>query len=126
MKLVRRILLLALLAALAILTFQNQRSFGTPLEFSFLRWSLSLVLGFWILAAFAAGVALFALADTWRGMLLRLELRRKEQETDRLKQEIDGLKRELGELEAATTIQDAVEVRDERPAPESPEKLPGA
>src|SRR5690606_18266037 len=80
MKLVRRILMLALLLALATLAFQNQQAFGTPLEFSFLRWSLSLVLGFWLLFAFAAGVALFALADTWRGVLLRLELRRKDQE----------------------------------------------
>jgi uncharacterized integral membrane protein len=87
MKLIRRILLLALIIALAVLTFQNQTAFGTPVEFSFLHWSFSLVLGFWILFAFAAGVALFALVDAWRGMFLRLEIRRKDQEIDRLNRE---------------------------------------
>jgi uncharacterized integral membrane protein len=87
MKLIRRILLLTLLIALAILTFQNQRAFGMPVEFAFLHWSFSLVLGFWILFAFAAGVALFALVDAWRSMMLRLEIRRKDQEITRLKQE---------------------------------------
>jgi uncharacterized integral membrane protein len=92
MNLIRRILLLLLLLALAVLTFQNQNAFGMPVEFSFLHWSFSLILGFWILFAFAAGVALFALVDTWRGLLLRLEIRRKDQEIARLKQEASGWK----------------------------------
>lgn len=85
MKLVRRILLIAVLAALAVLVFQNQEAFGMPVEFAFLRWSFSLVLGFWILFAFASGVVLFALADAWRGMLLRLEIRRKDREIAELR-----------------------------------------
>ena len=80
MKLIRRILLIVFLVALAVLIFQNQQAFGTPVEFSFLKWSFSLVLGFWILFSFIAGVALFALFDAWRGLLLRLEIRRKDRE----------------------------------------------
>ncbi len=84
MKLVRRILFIALVMVMAIVLFQNQQSLGMPMELSFLRWSFSLVLGFWILLAFLAGVALFALVDAWRGMMLRLEIRRKDQEIARL------------------------------------------
>jgi uncharacterized integral membrane protein len=85
MNLFRRILFLALLLTLAVVIFQNQQNLGMPLEFSFLQWTFAMVLGFWILLAFAAGVALFALIDAWRGMLLRLEIRRKDQEINRLK-----------------------------------------
>lgn len=86
MKLVRRVLFILLLLVMATAIFQNQQSLGMPLSFSFLHWSFSLVLGFWILFAFAAGVALFALVDAWRGMMLRLELRRRDAEIARLKQ----------------------------------------
>jgi uncharacterized integral membrane protein len=94
MKLARRILLIFFLVALAVLVAQNQRAFGMPIEFSFLRWGFSLVLGFWILLAFAAGVVLFALADAWRGLLLRLEIRRQQNEITRLK--ADLLERAVG------------------------------
>lgn len=85
MKLFRRFLLILLLAVMAIVVFQNQHALGMTLEFAFLHWRFSLVLGFWILLAFVAGVALFALADAWRGMLLRLEIRRKDAEIARLR-----------------------------------------
>jgi len=84
MKLIRRILFIALVLVMAIVLFQNQQSLGTSMEFSFLQWSFSLVLGFWILLAFLTGVVLFALVDTWRGMMLRMEIRRKDQEIARL------------------------------------------
>lgn len=84
MKLIRRILFLLLLLALATAAFQNQQNLGIPLEFAFLQWRFSLVLGFWILFAFAAGAAMFALVDAWKSMFLRLELRRKDQEIARL------------------------------------------
>lgn len=85
MHILRRTLFLLLVLVLAVAIFQNQHSLGMSLMFSFLHWSFSLVLGFWILIAFAAGVALFALVDAWRGMLLRLEIRRKDHEIARLK-----------------------------------------
>jgi uncharacterized integral membrane protein len=66
--------------------FQNQHNLGVPLEFAFLHWRFSLVLGFWILFAFLAGAALFALTDAWKSMFLRLEIRRKDQEIARLKE----------------------------------------
>jgi uncharacterized integral membrane protein len=86
MKLIRRVLFILLLLVLATIVFQNQQSLGMPLRFSFLHWNISLVLGFWILFAFAAGVVLFALVDAWRGMMLRLELRRRDAEIARLKE----------------------------------------
>jgi uncharacterized integral membrane protein len=88
MHLIRRILLIVLLIALAVLVFQNQEAFGQSVEFSFLSWSFSLVLGFWILFAFIAGVALFALVDAWRGMLLRLEIGRKNREIRELQERL--------------------------------------
>lgn len=88
MKLVRRVLLIVFLAALAVLVFQNQEAFGMPVEFAFLRWSFSLVLGFWILFAFLTGIALFALFDAWRGLMLRLEIHRKDREISELKAEL--------------------------------------
>lgn len=90
MKLIRRVLFIMLILVLAVVVFQNQQSLGWPLEFSFLHWSFSLVLGFWILLSFVAGVALFALVDAWRGMLLRLEIRRKDQEIARLRTELQA------------------------------------
>jgi uncharacterized integral membrane protein len=88
MILIRRILMIVLLLALAVLVFQNQKAFGQSVEFSFLSWSFSLVLGFWILFAFLAGVALFALVDAWRGMLLRLEIGRKNREIHELQERL--------------------------------------
>jgi uncharacterized integral membrane protein len=87
MKLIRRILLLALLIVLGLVLFQNQQALGTSVELAFLKGRVSLVLGFWLLFAFAAGAALFALVDAWRAMFLRLEIRRKNAEILRLKQE---------------------------------------
>jgi uncharacterized integral membrane protein len=91
MNILRRILFLALVLAVAVTVFQNQHNLGMSLEFSFLHWTFSMVLGFWILLAFAVGVALFALIDAWRGMLLRLEIRRKDHEITRLKQLLSDL-----------------------------------
>lgn len=90
MKFIRRILFIALIAVIAIVLFQNQQSLGMPMVFSFLHWSFSLVLGFWILLAFVTGVVLFALVDIWRSMLLRMEIRRKDHEIARLQSERDA------------------------------------
>lgn len=86
MKLLRRILLIALIVAIAVLAFQNQAALGTQVELSFLKWRTTFVLGVWLLSAFVAGVILFALVDAWRGMMLRLELRRRDAEIARLKE----------------------------------------
>ncbi len=88
MKLFRRVLFLLLIIFMLVVIFQNQASLGLTLEFSFLKWSFSLVLGFWILFAFAAGAATFALVDAWKGMWMRWEIRKRDQEIARLEKEL--------------------------------------
>ncbi len=92
MKTIRRLLAIVLLALLVIALFQNQESLGLAVGFSLFRWSFSLVLGFWLLFAFIAGAALFAVLDAWRGMLQRLENRRREQEMEALRAELERLR----------------------------------
>ena len=105
MKLFRRLLFLILVIALLIVIFQNQKSLGLTLEFSFLRWSFSLVLGFWILFAFAAGAALFALIDAWKGLWLRWEIRKRDQEILSLQKELAAAKDKSGSPHRAAGAQ---------------------
>ncbi len=92
MNTIRRLLAVVLLIVLVVALFQNQESLGLAVEFAFFRWSFSLVLGFWLLFAFIAGAALFAVLDAWRGMLRRIENRRRDQETDELRSELERLR----------------------------------
>lgn len=91
MKTIRRLLAVVLLIVLVVALFQNQESLGLAVEFAFFHWSFSLVLGFWLLFAFIAGAALFAVLDAWKGMLRRLENRRRDQETEALRAELERL-----------------------------------
>lgn len=88
MKLVRGVMILILLLALLVALVQNQESLGTPLGFSFLKWSFSMVVGFWILFTFLAGAALFVLVGAWKGVWMRREIRKREQEIARLEKEL--------------------------------------
>ena len=93
MKLVRRLILLIFLLVVAVAVFQNQQSLGQSLEFSFLKWSTSMVLGFWILFAFAAGAAAMALINAWKGLWLRREIRKRDGEISRLEKEATKARR---------------------------------
>lgn len=88
MQLIRRVLFLSLIAVMAVFIFQNQETLGDPLDFYFLHWASSLVLGFWILFAFLAGAALFALIDAWKSMLLRRGIESRDRRITRLEQEL--------------------------------------
>jgi len=96
MKLFRRIVLIALLILLAVAVFQNQKNLGLDLEFSFLKWHFSLVLGFWLFFAFLGGAALFALIDAWKRLRLGGEIRRRDQEIARLERELIEARRSEG------------------------------
>lgn len=93
MKLIRTVLLSVLILILLVALFQNQQALGTTLEFSFLKWTFSLILGFWILFTFVAVAALFVLVGAWRGLWMRREIRKRDQEIVRLTLELDEEKK---------------------------------
>jgi uncharacterized integral membrane protein len=92
----RRLLTILLLLALAVTLFQNQEALGLSVQFAFLKWHFSLVLGFWLLFAFVAGALLFAAFDAWRDLRHGIDRRRRDRETDArieaLRAEIERLK----------------------------------
>ena len=88
MKLFRRILAFAFLLVLLVALFQNQQSLGMTIPFSFLKWTYSLVLGFWIIFAILSGAMLFALISTWKNFWIRMEIRKRDQEIARLEKEL--------------------------------------
>jgi uncharacterized integral membrane protein len=87
MILIQRLIFLAVILALAIVAFQNQGELGRSVDFVFLRWRLSLILGFWLLFSFLGGGMLFLLFDAWRSLRLRMEIRRRDQIIARMEQE---------------------------------------
>ena len=87
MILIQRILFLFLLLVLGVAVFQNQAELGRSVDFAFMRWRMSFVLGFWMLFSFLAGGFLFLLLDAWRSLRLRLEIRRRDQQIAKLEQE---------------------------------------
>ncbi len=88
MLLLRRIVFLSVIALMAVFIFQNQENLGRPLDFQFLHWSSSLVLGFWILFSFLAGAALFALIDAWKSMLLRRGIEQRDRRITQLETDL--------------------------------------
>ena len=90
MLLIQRILFLLLLLALGMAAFQNQEQLGRPVEFTFLHWHISFVLGFWILFSFLGGGLLFLMVDAWRNLGLRLEIRRRDQQISKLEREAEA------------------------------------
>ena len=92
MKLFRRILAFAFLLVLLVALFQNQQSLGMTIPFSFLKWTYSLVLGFWIFFALLAGVVLFALFSTWKSLWMGHEIRKRDKEIARLLLDLDAAK----------------------------------
>lgn len=85
---VKRILVLALIAVIAVFAFQNQKDLGQSLTLSLFKYQQTLVLGFWLLLSFLAGAMLFMLVDLLRSFSLRLELSRRNQEVARLQGEL--------------------------------------
>ena len=96
MKLLRRILSIAVLILLAVAVFQNQKNLGLELEFAFLSWRFTLVLGFWLFFAFLGGAALFALIDAWKRLRLGSDIRRRDLEIARLERELIEARRAEG------------------------------
>jgi uncharacterized integral membrane protein len=88
---VKRILVLALIAVIAVFAFQNQKDLGASLTLSLFKYQQTLVLGFWLLLSFLAGAMLFMLVDLLRSFSLRLELSRRNQEVARLQGELARL-----------------------------------
>ena len=88
MKLIRRILASILLTLLVIALFQNQQSLGMTLPFTFLKWTFSMVLGFWIFFSLLIGAVLFALISAWKNFWMRREIRKRDLEIARLEHEL--------------------------------------
>ena len=80
MRILRRLASLAILIAVCVIVFQNQEMLGRSTEVVFLRWRITLVMGFWLLFSFVAGGLLFLLLDAWRNLGLRWKVRKLEQE----------------------------------------------
>jgi uncharacterized integral membrane protein len=96
MKSILKTLLTVFLLAAVVAVFQNQRSLGQDLEFSFLKWHYSLILGFWILFAFLAGAAVFALANLWNTLKSGYTIRKRDQEIAQLEKELSAAKKSAG------------------------------
>jgi uncharacterized integral membrane protein len=88
MRIIWRILVLALVLAVGTAVFQNQESLGSRVDFAFLRWRTSLVLGFWLMFSFLGGALLFL--DIWRNLRLRWEIRKRDQQIAELQRALDA------------------------------------
>jgi len=90
MRIVWRILTLALVLAVGTAVFQNQESLGRSVDFAFLHWRSSFILGFWLLFSFLAGALLFLLLDAWRNIRMRWEIRKRDQQIAELQRALDS------------------------------------
>jgi uncharacterized integral membrane protein len=90
MRMIRRIAFLALVSVIAAVIFQNQESLGLAVDFHFLRWHMSFVLGVWIFLSFIIGGVMFLFLDTWRNIRLRWKLRTQEQLIAKLQADLDA------------------------------------
>ena len=80
MRILRRLASIAILIGVCMVVFQNQEMLGRSTEVVFLRWRVTLVMGFWLLFSFVAGVLSSLLLDAWRNIGLRWKMRKLEQE----------------------------------------------
>jgi uncharacterized integral membrane protein len=113
---VKRILVLALIAVIAVFAFQNQKDLGESLTLSLFKYQQTLVLGFWLLLSFLAGAMLFMLVDLLRSFSLRLELSRRNQEVARLQGELARMSAQVqAQVQNVQTSTDASPVRPLQP-----------
>jgi uncharacterized integral membrane protein len=90
--LLKRILLLVLVAVVIVFAIQNQVNLGLRVDFRFLKFSASLVLGIWLILGFIVGALLFLIIDLPRTFALKRSLGRKTEEAARLQLEVNRLK----------------------------------
>lgn len=86
---VKRFLLVALVALLAIFAVQNQHFLTQPVELAFFKLKYTLMLGFWLVISFVTGALLFLLVDLPRAFSLKRELSRKSQDLARTQFELN-------------------------------------
>jgi uncharacterized integral membrane protein len=86
---VKRFLLVALIALLAVFAVQNQHFLTQPVELIFFKYKQTLMLGFWLVLSFVAGAALFLLIDLPRAFSLKRELSRKSHDLARTQFELN-------------------------------------
>jgi uncharacterized integral membrane protein len=91
LKYLKRFLVLALLILLGIFAFRNQTYLGQPVQLVFIRQSVTMVLGFWLVAGFMCGALLYMIIDLPRDIVLKRDLRRKAHEIARLQSEVNRL-----------------------------------
>ncbi|HKP96829.1 MAG TPA: LapA family protein [Fibrobacteria bacterium] len=91
MKYFKRFLLLAFILLLGVFAFRNQTYLGQRVDLVFLSQPVSMVLGFWLVLCFLAGLLVYMVIDMPRDIVLKRELRRKTQEAARLQTELNRI-----------------------------------
>ncbi|MDQ3002914.1 MAG: LapA family protein [Fibrobacterota bacterium] len=91
MKYLKRFILLAILILLGIFAFRNQSYLGKPVELVFIHQTITMVLGFWLVAGFLCGAFIYMIIDLPRDIVLKRDLRRKAHEIARLQSEVNRL-----------------------------------
>lgn len=86
---VKRFAFLIVLLVIGIFVVLNQSELGRTVPIHFFKVEASLILGFWLVIAFVAGVALFLAIDLPRTLALKRDVRRKANEIARLRAELD-------------------------------------
>ncbi len=89
MKYLKRFLFLAFIILLGVFCFRNQTYLGQSVDLVFFKQPVSLVLGFWLVLAFLLGLVVYMVVDMPRDIVLKRDLRRKNQEVERLRLEIN-------------------------------------
>lgn len=111
----KRFLLLALIALLAIFAVQNQQILTQPVELSFFKPRQTLMLGFWLVISFTAGSLLFLLVDLPRSFSLKRELARKSQDLARAQSELTRAREEA--RKASEPLGDRMTAQSQAAAP---------
>jgi uncharacterized integral membrane protein len=87
----KRFAVLIVLVLIGTFVVLNQSELGRTVPIHFFKLEASLILGFWLVIAFVAGVALFLAIDLPRTLSLQRELRRRTGEVARLRAELDRM-----------------------------------
>ena len=96
----KRFAFLIVLVIIGVFVALNQIELGRTVQIHFFKLEASLILGFWLVIAFAAGIALFLAIDLPRTLALQREVRRKNGEIARLRAELDRAATRSGERPA--------------------------
>jgi uncharacterized integral membrane protein len=92
----KRFAVLIVLVLIGTFVVLNQSELGRTVPIHFFKLEASLILGFWLVIAFVAGVALFLAIDLPRTLSLQRELRRRTGEVARLRAELDRMAADPG------------------------------